>query len=52
MNQHYFSFFEVPELIVKKNYSRKDYEETLLKLLNKVKTRYLAEKAKETDVPV
>ena len=44
MNQHYFSFFEIPDLIVKKNYSRKDYEEIILKVLNKVKIRYLAEK--------
>jgi hypothetical protein len=44
MDQHYFSFFEIPELIVKKGYSRKEYEDFLLKLLNKVKTRYLAQK--------
>lgn len=47
MNQHYFSFFDIPDLIVKKSYSRKDYEESLLKVLNKVKTRYLAEKVRE-----
>jgi len=26
MNQHFFSFFEIPEVVVKKNYARKDYE--------------------------
>ena len=44
MDQHYFSFFEIPELIIKKGYSRKDYDDFILKLLNKVKTRYLAQK--------
>jgi hypothetical protein len=48
MNQHYFSFFEIPDFIVKKKYSRKDYEEIILKMLNKVKLRYLAEKKNET----
>lgn len=47
MNQHFFSFFDIPDLIVKKGYSRKDYEECILKCLNKVKLRYLAEKRKE-----
>lgn len=47
MSQHYFSFFDIPDLIVKKGYSRKDYEECILKCLNKVKLRYLAEKRKE-----
>ena len=42
MDNHYFSFFEIPELIIKKGYSRKEYDEYILKLLNKVKTRYLA----------
>ena len=42
MDQHYFSFFEIPDLIIRKGYSRKEYEEFILKLLNKVKTRYLA----------
>jgi hypothetical protein len=26
MNTHYFSFFEVPDLIVKKKTTKKDYE--------------------------
>jgi DNA-directed RNA polymerase sigma subunit (sigma70/sigma32) len=47
MDQHYFSFFEIPDLIVKKGYSRKEYEEFIIKLLNKVKTRYLSQKKKD-----
>ena len=35
-------FFEIPELIVKKGYTRKDYEKIILKVLQKVKLRYLA----------
>ena len=53
MDQHYFSFFEIPDLIIKKNYSRKDYEDNILKLLNKVKTRYLAQKVHDQpDTPL
>ena len=33
MNQQFFSFFEIPEVIVKKNYPRKDYEDIILKFL-------------------
>ena len=36
MNQNFFSFFEIPEVIVKKSYSRKDYDEIILKFLMKV----------------
>ena len=46
IEQHYFIFFDIPDLIVKKRYSRKEYED-IIKVLNKVKTRYLARKAKE-----
>mmetsp|Transcript_13206 Transcript_13206/g.20584 ORF Transcript_13206/g.20584 Transcript_13206/m.20584 type:complete len:571 (+) Transcript_13206:73-1785(+) len=49
MNQHFFSFFDIPDLIVKKKISRKDYEESILKVLTKVKMRYLAEKKKQQD---
>ena len=44
MNQHYFSFYDIPDLIVKKKYQRKDYE-NIIKLLNKVKKSYLVHKA-------
>lgn len=53
MDQHYFSFFEIPDLIIRKGYSRKEYEEFILKLLNKVKTRYLAQKKLDNpDTPI
>ena len=45
INHNFFIFFDIPELIVKKHYSRKDYED-IIKVVTKVKTRYLAEKAK------
>ena len=44
MEQNYFSFYDIPELIVKKKYQRKDYE-SIIKLLNKVKKAYLIDKA-------
>jgi hypothetical protein len=44
INQNYFIFPDIPDLIVKKRYSRKDYED-ILKILQKVRTRYLAAKA-------
>lgn len=34
-------------MIVKKNYSRKDYEEIILKFVQKVQAAYLQEKAQE-----
>lgn len=45
INQNFFIFFDVPDMVVKKRYPRKDYED-ILKILLKVKTRYLAEKAR------
>lgn len=45
MNQHFFSFFEIPEVVVKKNYARKDYEQVILKFLSKVQVAFLVEKA-------
>ena len=52
INQSYFVFFDIPDLIVKKRFSRKDYED-IIKILTKVKTRYLAEKAmKNPDKPL
>lgn len=41
LNQYFFSFFDIPDLIVKKKYQRKDYD-LIIKLLNKVKKSYLA----------
>lgn len=52
INQKYFIFFDIPDLIVKKKYSRKDYED-IIKVLTKVKTRYLAKKALDNpDTPL
>jgi hypothetical protein len=44
IDQKFFNFFDIPDLIMKKKYSRKEYED-IIKVLNKVKIRYLAEKA-------
>ena len=44
LNQHFFSFFDIPDLIVKKKYQRKDYEQ-ILKLLQKVKKLYMMQKS-------
>lgn len=44
LNSYYFSFFDIPDLIVKKRYNRKDYE-LIIKMLNKVKKLYLVQKA-------
>lgn len=37
-----FIFQDVPDLIVRKRYSRKDYSD-IIKVVNKVKSRYLVE---------
>lgn len=44
MNQFFFNFFDIPDLIVKKQISKKDYE-GISKLLLKVKRSYLVHKA-------
>lgn len=44
MNQYFFNFFDIPDLIVKKQVSKKDYE-GISKLLLKVKRSYLVHKA-------
>jgi len=48
MNVHFFAFTSLPELIVRKNYSRKQFEQ-LTKLLVAVKEEYLALRAKEEE---
>ena len=48
LNQHYFSFYDIPDLIVKKKYQRKDYD-LIMKLLNKVKKAYLVQKSMITE---
>lgn len=44
MDQTFFSFFEIPDLIVRKKYTRETYEK-IKKLILKVKTSYLKQKA-------
>ena len=45
MDTHYFNFFEIPAFVASRNYTRQDYEDIILKFLQKVKLRYLARKA-------
>jgi hypothetical protein len=40
LNSYYFSFFDIPDLIVKKKYNRKDYD-LIIGILSKVKKAYL-----------
>lgn len=44
VEQYYFSFFEVPDLVVKKQISKKDYV-IINKVLNRIKRLFLAHKA-------
>jgi len=44
MEQNFFSFYDIPDLIVKKKFQRKDYE-SIIKMLTKIKKAYLIEKA-------
>ena len=51
VEQHYFIFTDVPDLIIKKKYSRKDYND-IIKVLVKVKNIFIAEKALDKGKPV
>ena len=44
LNRKFFSLFDIPDLIIKKKISRKDYSDKILKLLKRVKKTYLKEK--------
>ena len=44
MQQYYFSFFNIPEMLVKKRTSKKDFE-LIQKILLKIKQKYLVQKA-------
>lgn len=46
MDKIYFNFFYIPDLIVRKKVSRKDYE-IILKVLNKVKKAYIESKVEK-----
>ena len=43
VDRDYFILFDIPDLIVKKKLARKDYDQ-VIKIVNKVKNRYIAEK--------
>lgn len=43
MDKFYFNFFDIPDLIVKMKYTRKDYD-MIIKVLLKVKKSYLETK--------
>mmetsp|Transcript_8432 Transcript_8432/g.14118 ORF Transcript_8432/g.14118 Transcript_8432/m.14118 type:complete len:814 (-) Transcript_8432:18-2459(-) len=45
INQHFFIFLDIPDLVVKRRYKREEYGH-ILKVLLKVKARYLADKAR------
>ena len=45
MNEHFFTFHALPDMIVKKKYKRSQYE-IISKLLLNIKRAYLAEKQK------
>ena len=47
MNNKFFSFLDVAELISKeKKYTRKEYDEHILKILQKVRTKYIEREKK------
>ena len=43
MDKIYFNFFDIPDLIIKMKYTRKDYD-MIIKILQKVKKSYLESK--------
>jgi len=49
MDKIYFNFFDVPDLIVKNNYKRHEYD-MILKVLLKVKNSYLEQKMEKEDM--
>ena len=51
LNQHYFSFFDVPDMIVKMTPKKADYTK-MVNLLNATKTEYIKEKADIIKKPV
>ena len=44
MQQYFFSFFNIPEMLVKKKTSKKDFE-LIQTMLLKIKKKYLVQKA-------
>jgi hypothetical protein len=51
LNQHYFSFFDVPDMIVKMAPNKQDYAQ-MIELLNMCKITYVKEKAEIIKKPI
>ena len=49
MDGHFFSFTNLPDMIVRKNYNRKDYD-LLKKLLVRVKDAYIEQRTREREM--
>jgi len=49
MDKLFFNFFDVPDLIVKNNYKRREYD-MILKILLKVKTSFLEQKMEKENM--
>lgn len=49
LSQRYFSFADIPDLIIRHKISRKDYSETIHALLAKTKTLFLKQKQKKAE---
>ncbi len=43
LNQHFFNFFDIPDLIIKRKLSPREYE-LVIKYLNKVRKAYIVAK--------
>ena len=51
MNHKFFSFFEIPDFLIKKQLKQRDLDNTIL-LLNDVKLEYLKGKAEALAKPI
>lgn len=51
MNHKFFSFFEIPDFLIKKQLKQRDLDNTIL-LLNDVKQEYLKGKAEALTKPI
>jgi hypothetical protein len=51
LDRDYFNFFDLPDHVAKRNYSRADYEGTILKMMLRVKDACLEEKKRNSDTP-
>jgi len=48
LKSKFFSFYDIPDLIIKKKYQKKDYE-IIMAFIQKVKRLYLEKRARETE---